>query len=68
MIPQCVHCITLNENVPRTPALEKASLKALVALIQECEPRMDRWKGTIIEGVVKYWVTLVDRQERERGE
>ncbi|PAV20807.1 atp :trna-specific trna nucleotidyltransferase [Pyrrhoderma noxium] len=50
LIPQCVHCITLNENVPRTPALEKASLKALVALIQECEPRMDRWK---------------DRKERE---
>ena len=62
MIPQCIHCITPNELAPRCKDLELASLDALLAVMDACSARLFRWKGMIIEGVGKEWVTLCDKE------
>ncbi|KAI5124880.1 hypothetical protein M0805_007310 [Coniferiporia weirii] len=61
LIPQCLHCITLNELVPSLESLEVTSLRALLSIVQECQPRLHRWKGTIIAGVGKYWIVRCDK-------
>ena len=65
LIPQCIHGITLNEVVPRSKSLEIAALRALLSVIQACQPRMYHWKGTIIEGVGKYWVMTCESEKTE---
>ncbi|THH12369.1 hypothetical protein EW145_g12 [Phellinidium pouzarii] len=64
LIPQCIYCITPNELRPSLHALEIASLRTLLAVIRECQPRMHRWKGAIIEGVGKFWVARCNKKEK----
>ncbi|EJD00972.1 uncharacterized protein FOMMEDRAFT_169184 [Fomitiporia mediterranea MF3/22] len=64
LIPQCLHSITINDLTPRSRPLERAALKALLTVIQECQPRMYHWKGTIIEGVGKYWISNCEGKEK----
>ncbi|OCB84534.1 hypothetical protein A7U60_g8520 [Sanghuangporus baumii] len=66
LIPQCIHSIILNELVPRSRSLEVAALRALLSVIQACSPRMHCWKGTIIDGVGKYWVMSCESQEKTK--
>ena len=35
--------------------------------MQECAPRMQYWKGTIVEGVAKCWVALWDAKKADEG-
>jgi len=49
------------------PSLQIASLQALVELIRVCAPRIHKWKGVIIEAVVKCWVTIVDSGKADDG-
>jgi hypothetical protein len=44
-----------------------SSLHALETVVQECAPCMQYWKGTILEGVAKCWVTLWDAGEAVEG-
>ena len=47
---------------PENPSLafQLASVRALAVLMEECAPRMDKWKGTVLDGVCRRWVTLVE--------
>lgn len=31
-----------------------------MVLIEECAPRMEQWKSTILDGVCRRWVNLVE--------
>ncbi|KDQ65047.1 hypothetical protein JAAARDRAFT_685072 [Jaapia argillacea MUCL 33604] len=62
MIPQLTHplqsdLVTFN---PDTIPLKLTSLRALRSVIQECSPRIHRWKGAILEGAAKCWVVVVE--------
>ncbi|KIY45969.1 hypothetical protein FISHEDRAFT_48262 [Fistulina hepatica ATCC 64428] len=56
LIPQLVHPLT----IPAPVVMQEAALQALDALCDECKPCIHRWKGTILDGVVKAWVRSCD--------
>lgn len=62
LIPQCVHCIVPREFAETQESLQISSLKVLLAVIEECAPRMHAWKGAIIEGIGKCWITHFDKK------
>lgn len=47
--------------------MQLSSLRALGALIQECAPRMQLWKGTIVSAVAKCWVGIIDASVEDTG-
>jgi hypothetical protein len=58
LIPQLMHPLhPVPYKKPRI-TLQLTSLRALETVIQECSPRIENWKGTIVEGVAKCWVVL----------
>jgi len=60
LVPQLTHPLhPVPFKDPRI-SLQLSSLRALGTVIQECESRIENWKGTIIEGVAKCWVTICD--------
>ena len=65
LIPQCVHCILPREFAETPISLQISSLKALVVIIRECSFRIHAYKGIIIEGVGKCWVTHFDKDTDE---
>lgn len=40
------------------------SIDALIVVMQECAPRIARWKGRILDAVAKCWVTLRDAEKQ----
>lgn len=63
-----MHPLLPNPLNPPPLELQISSVQALVTLIDNCSPRMYRWKGTILDGIVKSWVTLVDSGEDDNRE
>jgi len=59
LIPQLIHPL-LPSMVSPSRNMQLSSLRALGVLVDECAPRMPRWKGTVIDGVAKCWVGIVD--------
>ncbi|KAK0498934.1 hypothetical protein EDD18DRAFT_1460945 [Armillaria luteobubalina] len=70
LIPQLVHPLYPNSVRPTPVVLQKHLLIALVTVINECSPRIGRWKGTILDGVGRCWVALqdVDPSRNDDGE
>jgi len=48
--------------------LQLSSLRALKTVIQECSPRIENWRGTIVEGVAKCWVVLLEGERADESE
>lgn len=48
--------------------MQMSSLHALVEVVRACAPRMHRWKGQILEGTLKCWVTAVDKSGEDDRE
>ncbi|KAI0260491.1 hypothetical protein BC834DRAFT_900075 [Gloeopeniophorella convolvens] len=67
LIPQLTHPLHPVPYKTPHPRLQLSSLRALRTVIQECAPRMEKWKGTIIEGVAKCWVVLEDTNASGEG-
>ncbi|KIP09815.1 hypothetical protein PHLGIDRAFT_34198 [Phlebiopsis gigantea 11061_1 CR5-6] len=59
LVLQLVHPLVPGPENPDT-AFQLASVCALVVLMEECAPRMQKWKGTILDGVCRRWVNLVE--------
>ena len=53
------------EIVPVT--FQLAALRALLAVIDNCQPRIHKWKGTIISSVMKFWVLLQNYDDKREG-
>jgi len=65
LIPQLMHPLhPVPYKRPRI-TLQLSSLRALETVIRECGPRVESWKGTIVEGVAKCWVVLLEEGERK---
>ncbi|KAI0922004.1 hypothetical protein AcW1_004169 [Taiwanofungus camphoratus] len=60
IIPQLVFPLLPASENTCSIGFQLKSLRALSAIIQACACRMHKWKGTILEGLLKRWVTLVD--------
>jgi hypothetical protein len=59
LIPQLIHPL-LPSPVKTSRDMQLVSLRVLGFLIDECLPRMPRWKGTILDAVAKCWVGIID--------
>ncbi|KAI0276156.1 hypothetical protein BGY98DRAFT_1090357 [Russula aff. rugulosa BPL654] len=65
LIPQLMHPLhPVPYKKPRI-TLQLSSLRALETVIQECSPRIENWKGTIVEGVAKCWVVLLEGERTD---
>ena len=68
LVPQLVHPLLPGVGNAAPTHLKISSAHALATIVDECAPRMHQWKGTILEGVGKCWVTVVDRGSNEIGQ
>jgi len=60
IVPQLVFALLPAPENGATKRFQLSSLRALSVIIEACAPRMDKWKNTILEGVLRCWVTLTD--------
>jgi hypothetical protein len=67
LIPQLMHPLHPVPYKKPHIALQLSSLRALGTVMQECAPRIQYWKGTIVEGVAKCWVALADAKNADEG-
>jgi hypothetical protein len=69
LIPQLMHPLHAVPCKKPRVTLQLSSLRALGAVLQECSPRIENWRSTIVEGVAKCWVVLLgDEQTNEESE
>jgi hypothetical protein len=60
LVLQLVHPLLPAPENPATIPFQLSSVRALAVLVEECAPRMPSWKGTILDGVCRCWVNLVE--------
>jgi len=60
IVPQLVYPLLPAPENTASKQLQLSSLRALAVVIEACAPRMHKWKGTILDGVLRCWVTLTD--------
>ena len=60
MVPQLTYPLVCAPDGATSVALQLSSAKALRTVISVCAPRMHKWKGDILSGVFRCWVTLVE--------
>lgn len=66
-MPQLIHPL-ISEVENLTPVkFQLKTLNALSAVIDTCAPRMHKWKGTVLDGVGRRWVLLVDSGADDAG-
>ncbi|KAF8211565.1 hypothetical protein K438DRAFT_1807537 [Mycena galopus ATCC 62051] len=63
LVAQLVHPLAPSEYEKKSTELQISSLRALCALIDACPERIPQWKGTILNGVARCWVGIVDSPE-----
>ncbi|KAJ7224242.1 hypothetical protein GGX14DRAFT_649117 [Mycena pura] len=62
LITQLVHPLAPLKHEKTSVALQMSSLRALSAVIKACPERIPQWKGTIINGVARCWVGVIDSE------
>ncbi|KAI0253036.1 hypothetical protein BJV78DRAFT_1196075 [Lactifluus subvellereus] len=65
LVPQLTHPLHPIPYKKPHMALQLSSLRALGVVIRECAPRIENWKGTIVEGLAKCWVVLWDGKKTD---
>jgi hypothetical protein len=68
LIPQLIHPLHPVPYKKPQITLQLSSLRALETVIRECSPRIENWKGTIVEGVAKCWVVLLEGERTDESE
>ncbi|KAJ7578575.1 hypothetical protein C8J56DRAFT_351967 [Mycena floridula] len=63
LVPQLTHPLNPNEFQKASQELQIASLRALRIVLEECAPRIEMWKGTILDAIVRCWVHSSDQLE-----
>ncbi|KAJ6516312.1 hypothetical protein C8R45DRAFT_1087411 [Mycena sanguinolenta] len=63
LVAQLVHPLAPSEYERKSVELQISSLRALCALIDACPERISHWKGTILNGVARCWVGVVESPE-----
>jgi len=54
--------------MPPERRTQLAALDVLATLLNVCAARMDSWKGTILDGIGRCWVGIIDDEAKERIE
>jgi hypothetical protein len=67
LIPQLMHPLHAVPCKKPRVTLQLSSLRALGAVLQECSPRIENWRSTIVEGVAKCWVVLLGDEQTNEG-
>ncbi|KAJ6512117.1 hypothetical protein C8R47DRAFT_1093598 [Mycena vitilis] len=60
LVAQLVHPLAPLEYERTSLELQISSLRALSAVINACPERIPHWKGTILNGVARCWVGIMD--------
>ncbi|KAI0722009.1 hypothetical protein C8T65DRAFT_629979 [Cerioporus squamosus] len=63
LIPQLTFPLVPNPANGASFEYKLSSLRALEAVMEACAPRIHKWRGTILEAVLKCWTDLVDNGE-----
>ncbi|KAK7061347.1 hypothetical protein R3P38DRAFT_2828989 [Favolaschia claudopus] len=63
LVAQLVHPLAPLEYENKSVELQILSLRALCALMEGCPERIMHWKGTILNGVARCWVGIMDSSE-----
>ena len=58
MVSQLSH--VLEEDMPVKHQL--AYLEALDSVLRQCGPCIHRWRGTLLDGIARAWVRLMEKQ------
>jgi len=58
LIPQCTFLIAPNDSRPEPTSINLSALKALVAIMEECQPRIKRFSGSIFGTVGECWMNV----------
>jgi hypothetical protein len=66
LIPQLTHSL-LPSLVNQSRDMQFASLRTLGVVVDECAPRMPRWKDTILDAIAKCWVEIIDTGVEDSG-
>ena len=67
LIPQLVFPLIPAPDNGASAVYKLSSLKALCVVIEACAPRIHRWRGTILEAILKCWVDLPDSNVQPEG-
>ncbi|KZT74537.1 hypothetical protein DAEQUDRAFT_682559 [Daedalea quercina L-15889] len=65
IVPQLVFLLVPAPENSANLQLQLSSLRALAEVVRTCAPRMHKWKGQILEGILKRWVVAVDKGSDE---
>ncbi|KAI0637670.1 hypothetical protein C8Q77DRAFT_1047712 [Trametes polyzona] len=65
LVPQLVFPVIPTPENDTTVAYKLASVRALSTVIRVCRSRIYKWRGTILEAVLKCWVNLVDQKSTD---
>lgn len=68
IIPQLVFTLSAKPENHASIQLQLASVRALRVTMEECAPRMEHWKRTIMGNVAQRWVILKDNGSEDGGE
>ncbi|KAI0662893.1 hypothetical protein C8Q70DRAFT_477783 [Cubamyces menziesii] len=60
LIPQLVFPLLPAPENGASASYKLSSIRALRSVIQNCEPRIHKWRGAILEAILKCWVDIAD--------
>jgi len=66
LIPQCTFLIAPNDTRPEPATTNLSALKALIAIMEECQPRLNRFKGSIFGTAGECWMSARKRLTRQK--
>ncbi|KAI0363833.1 hypothetical protein BV20DRAFT_957501 [Pilatotrama ljubarskyi] len=67
LIPQLVFPLIPGPENSVPTAYKLSSARALCSVMRMCSPRIHKWKGTILEAVLRCWVDLANSSQEAEG-
>jgi hypothetical protein len=63
-MPQIAHQLIPQTLVDSDRRMQLSALRVLGILFEVCKPRINAWKETILDGVGRCWVGLIDEERK----
>ncbi|KAI0352729.1 hypothetical protein OH77DRAFT_755501 [Trametes cingulata] len=68
LIPQLVFPLIPGPGNDYSAAYKMTAVRALCSVITTCRPRIHKWRGAILEGILKCWVNLAETGPNTEGD
>ncbi|KAI0773742.1 hypothetical protein C8Q74DRAFT_1417939 [Fomes fomentarius] len=65
LIPQLTYPLIPSLENGASISFKRSSLQALCAVMEACAPRIHKWRGTILDAILKCWVDIADRDVQD---